>query len=366
MNSRTRPARRQVGRTSHAGRMRNVLVPACAVALGIAVLAADAYFCRQSERDKYALPEDRSPTSLLAFMREMDGSAAARTGFLSSSNTDQIAHAVVRAHAALAGDLESLPVRDRREAEYMYLVYAGYLRSMSEGEPNDLAELQRSALQFLRSAKEFTKQEGDVVLGTTLLLDRRRRFDDELQFALTSLEELQRFEDSLEAQELVSELTGVRHRLELRTHELELESTTLEGRQFRLRDHRGKVVMIEFYGTHCVPCIRDFPALRQIYARYKPDGFEIVGICLHAQPARIKNFSEEHQLPWIQLSHEVSAGRRCNESLSDRFGIHAVPSTILVDRSGKVSHLGVRPHSPDPQSDLESVLVRLLAEKPPK
>ena len=141
---------------------------------------------------------------------------------------------------------------------------------------------------------------------------------------------------------------------------LVLQSTTIDGKPFDLESLRGQVVLIEFWGPHCKPCIADFPALKRIYAASKKRGFEIVSVCLHAAPARIMRFATEHQLPWIQLCDDKSTCNECNRALADRFGIQAVPTTLLIDADGRVIAMALRPLSDNADSDLERWLNKLI------
>jgi len=135
---------------------------------------------------------------------------------------------------------------------------------------------------------------------------------------------------------------------------------TTEIKKFLQASLRGKIVLIEFWGTHCKPCIADFPALKRIYAANRERGFEIVSVCLHAAPARIQSFAADHQLPWIQLCDDKSASEQCNQALAERFGIQAVPTTLLLDTDGRVVAMALRPLSGDLELDLELWLRKLL------
>jgi hypothetical protein len=82
-----------------------------------------------------------------------------------------------------------------------------------------------------------------------------------------------------------------------------------------------------------------------------------LAVCLNASASRIKSFTTEHQLPWIQVCDDRIDG---NDEWATPFGIHAVPTTMLIDQSGKVIALGVRPLHNDKSRDLENNLERLL------
>lgn len=56
--------------------------------------------------------------------------------------------------------------------------------------------------------------------------------------------------------------------------------TDLDGRTVRLSDHRGKVVVINFWATWCVPCAAELPHLQRLYAKYRDQGLEILAISM--------------------------------------------------------------------------------------
>jgi thiol-disulfide isomerase/thioredoxin len=189
-----------------------------------------------------------------------------------------------------------------------------------------------------------------------------KRVEEEREFLTWILEQIDQHSDfsSDEAKATVKSLKKIERRLEMMNEILVLQSQTVDGKSFDLESLRGKVVLIEFWGTHCKPCIADFPALKRIYSANKLRGFEIVSVCLHAAPARIQSFAAQHQLPWLQLCDDKSASSDCNHALSERFGVQAVPTTLLLDRDGRVVAVAVRPLSGDSDRDLERWHSKLL------
>src|SRR4051812_35238867 len=63
-------------------------------------------------------------------------------------------------------------------------------------------------------------------------------------------------------------------------HPLKLEFTALDGRKVNIAALKGKVVLIDFWSTTCGPCMREMPALKKLYSKYKIRGFEVIGITL--------------------------------------------------------------------------------------
>jgi len=342
------------------GSIRTVLAPGIALTVGVIILVADAVNTRNQQDDQFALPDDRSPASLLSFIREMDGSTEQAKNFLESSNFTEVAQAVVAACKAIDDSASTLTEQQQREVDYFRIIYSGYLIfDGSLEDPPELSDLIDRAMAFIDQATEFSTREQTVSDSILRTLEGRGSYQLAAKFAVGVNEFLEK-DDSLKAQSYRQQLEQLQTRLRLPGQLMQLATKRLSGEPFNITDLRGKVVLIEFYGTRCKPCIADFPALRRIYADNRDSGFEIVGICLGAPAARISKFTEEHELPWPQLCDDITASLDCNKELADALGIQAVPSTILIDRSGVVRKLGVRPLSPNLTQDLETQLDKLL------
>ncbi|MCL2005720.1 MAG: TlpA family protein disulfide reductase [Planctomycetaceae bacterium] len=125
--------------------------------------------------------------------------------------------------------------------------------------------------------------------------------------------------------------------LELLGEKITLTSTTLDGKPFDLNDLQGKVVLLEFWATWCLPCRHAIPELKQRYDEFHSRGFEIVGISIDKGEDREKLVAliASEQLPWIQL-HDPSS-----EFFRKLYGT-AIPYCLLLDREGKVVLLPAR------------------------
>ncbi|MEM7473991.1 MAG: TlpA disulfide reductase family protein [Planctomycetota bacterium] len=103
--------------------------------------------------------------------------------------------------------------------------------------------------------------------------------------------------------------------------------TAFSGEKISLEDYRGKVVLVDFWGTWCKPCVAELPRLKRIYEVLKPHGFEIVGIA-EDDKASLKRFFKDQPLPWKNIV-DGHAG-----TLAQKFNINAFPSSLLIDREG--------------------------------
>jgi thiol-disulfide isomerase/thioredoxin len=122
---------------------------------------------------------------------------------------------------------------------------------------------------------------------------------------------------------------------------IELKGTTVDGDEFDWAQYRGKVVLVDFWATWCGPCIAELPNVKETYEKHHEHGFDVVGISLDDDADELKAFIEKREIPWTNLFGTEEA-RGWEHPMARRYGIDAIPATILVDREGKVVTLSAR------------------------
>ena len=111
--------------------------------------------------------------------------------------------------------------------------------------------------------------------------------------------------------------------------EIELKSIT--GETVRLSDLRGRVVLLNFWATWCVPCRAEIPELIEMQHALEAQGLSVVGVVWNdpSSVEEIKEFQKE-----MKLDYTVLLG---GESIADKFGgIAAAPTTFIIDREGRI------------------------------
>jgi thiol-disulfide isomerase/thioredoxin len=131
-----------------------------------------------------------------------------------------------------------------------------------------------------------------------------------------------------------------------------------DGKQVSLADYKGKIVIVDFWGTWCPPCRDELPHLVELYGKYHASGLEIVGINyerVSGDQARqiIRDFITEHHIPY-----RCVMGDQETEFMVPAFD--GYPTTLFIDRSGKV-RLVLRGYTS--QAVLEAV-AKILLEEP--
>lgn len=131
----------------------------------------------------------------------------------------------------------------------------------------------------------------------------------------------------------------------------ELKFTDVDGKKFDLATLKGKVILIDFWATWCGPCVAEVPKVLRTYEKLHAKGFEIVGISLDSDKAKLTRFTKEKGMTWPQYFD----GQEWNNKISTRFGIDSIPAMWLVDKDGKLASI-------DARGGLEMLVEQLLAK----
>jgi len=118
------------------------------------------------------------------------------------------------------------------------------------------------------------------------------------------------------------------------------EQVGLDGKLVNSRALIGKVVLLDFWGSWCVPCRASHPALKSVYDKYKARGFEIIGISNESvsgtkskeeQTERWKKAVQEDGLKWNQVLYDPGVN-----DIVKTYDINGYPTKILIDAQGKI------------------------------
>ena len=103
----------------------------------------------------------------------------------------------------------------------------------------------------------------------------------------------------------------------------------IEGKPLSLTSLRGKYVILDFWGSWCVWCIKGFPQMKEYYAKY-PGKFEILGMDCNDSESSWKAAVKKYELPWLQVYCPKES------TILDDYGVNNFPTKIIIDPEGKI------------------------------
>lgn len=133
---------------------------------------------------------------------------------------------------------------------------------------------------------------------------------------------------------------------------LPLKFTDVGGKAIDIKDYAGKVILLDFWATWCGPCVAALPEVKDTYAKYRPKGFEIIGISLDRDKEALTQFTATEKMTWPQYFD----GLMWENKLAGEFEITGIPALWLVDKKGRLRDLNGR-------HQLEAKIEKLLAEQ---
>ena len=130
-----------------------------------------------------------------------------------------------------------------------------------------------------------------------------------------------------------------------------LKSNT--GSNLRLSEHRGEVVLINFWASWCGPCRQEMPLLSELHDKYKSLGFTVLGVNVEEDSSQAKKLLKEMPVSFPVLFDN-------NSTVSKQYDVVAMPSTVLVDRNGKMRYLhkGYKPGEEEIYLEMVRSLIR--------
>ena len=109
------------------------------------------------------------------------------------------------------------------------------------------------------------------------------------------------------------------------------------GTELDLTDYRGKVVVVDFWASWCVPCRRSFPWLNEMQSKYADDGLVVIGVNVDSNADDARAFLAEFPVDFRIVEDREG-------ELARSFDVIAMPSSYVIDRNGEIveRHLGFK------------------------
>jgi thiol-disulfide isomerase/thioredoxin len=115
-------------------------------------------------------------------------------------------------------------------------------------------------------------------------------------------------------------------------------STDLNGKQVKVSDFKGKVLVLDFWATWCGPCINSMPHTQEVAAKYKDQGVVVLGSCTSDTRDKFESWVKANQEKYPDFIFAHDAAERKPERASRLlYGVQGIPTQFIIGRDGKVA-----------------------------
>ena len=130
--------------------------------------------------------------------------------------------------------------------------------------------------------------------------------------------------------------------------------TALSGDQQALSQYKGQVVMVNFWATWCGPCRQEMPVLDQMYKKYKPAGFTLIGVSIDKEAPAVKELLARKPVSYPVLLDPAN-------QVSKAYHVAEMPSSVIIDRRGQIRYIH-RGYKPGDENEYQERIRQFIQE----
>ncbi len=112
-----------------------------------------------------------------------------------------------------------------------------------------------------------------------------------------------------------------------------------DGKELKLADLKGKVVLIDFWASWCGPCRRENPNVVNLYNQYQKDGFTVMSVSLDTDKTKWESAISADNLIW---PNHISDLKGWQSDIAKLYQVSGIPFTVLIDKEGKIISTNLR------------------------
>jgi peroxiredoxin len=137
---------------------------------------------------------------------------------------------------------------------------------------------------------------------------------------------------------------------------LDFTARTLGGKEVRLSDFRGKVVLLNFWATWCVPCVLEMPAMERLHRRLAGRPFALLAVNQAEAREQVERFAREYRFSYPLLLDPIG-------EIGTHYGANRLPMSYIIDARGFVLRRAIGPREWD-SPEAAQMFEQLMAPAP--
>ncbi len=139
------------------------------------------------------------------------------------------------------------------------------------------------------------------------------------------------------------------------TGQVEIRLQDLNGADVNLSDFRGKIIFLNFWATWCPTCVVEMPSMEKLHLKLKDKDFALVSISIQDSAAEVQRFFKQNKLTFTALLDSIG-------KTVPGFGIRAIPTTLILDKTGRIVGRVIGPREWDSRESM--AMFENLIERP--
>jgi peroxiredoxin len=112
----------------------------------------------------------------------------------------------------------------------------------------------------------------------------------------------------------------------------EISLPDTKGSIINLSSLKGKVVLIDFWASWCMPCRASIPSVVKLYQKYQPKGFEVYGVSIDEKKSAWLKAIKQDNISYTQVNDKAGWYAKVTEV----YGVNEIPATFLIDKTGTI------------------------------
>ncbi|MBT3205756.1 MAG: TlpA family protein disulfide reductase [Gammaproteobacteria bacterium] len=141
---------------------------------------------------------------------------------------------------------------------------------------------------------------------------------------------------------------------EMNTPAADFTLKSLSGKNLKLSEYAGNVVLLNFWASWCAPCRLEMPLLNDLHNKYEKLGFVILGVNVEEQTDEARAYITDRPVDFPILFDDQN-------SVSKQYNVIAMPTTVMIDRNGNMRYLH-QGYIPGDEKKYKKMIKKLIRE----